>query len=82
MQQTRRAATTGDAGILLYGLTALSSYTGTALVLRSKKREDCAAQGKISAHKAPAAGTACGGRSSHPLRCSVLNMQQTPVVLV
>ena len=63
MQQERRAATTGGAGILLYGLTALSSYTGTALVLRSKKREDCAAQGKISAHKAPAAGTACGGCS-------------------
>lgn len=40
MQQARRAATTGDAGLLLYGLTALSSYTGTALVLRSKKRED------------------------------------------
>ena len=39
MQQARRAATTGGAGILLYGLTALSSYTGTALVLR-RKRED------------------------------------------
>ena len=30
---------TGDAGLLVYGLTALSSYTGTALVLR-RKRED------------------------------------------
>ena len=40
MQQARRDATTGDAGILLYGLTSLSSYTGTALVLRRRKRED------------------------------------------
>lgn len=30
---------TGDAGLLVYGLTALSSYAGTALVLR-RKRED------------------------------------------
>lgn len=30
---------TGDAGLLVYGLTALSSCTGTALVLR-RKRED------------------------------------------
>ena len=30
---------TGDAGLLVFGLTALSSYTGTALVLR-RKRED------------------------------------------
>ena len=31
---------TGDAGMLVYGLTALGGYTGTALVLRRRKRED------------------------------------------
>ncbi len=35
----KKSSRTGDAGLLVYGLTALSSYTGTALVLR-RKRED------------------------------------------
>lgn len=35
----KKSPRTGDAGLLVYGLTALSSYTGTALVLR-RKRED------------------------------------------
>ena len=35
----RKSSRTGDAGLLVYGLAALSSYTGTALVLR-RKRED------------------------------------------
>jgi len=30
---------TGDAGMLVYGLAALGGYTGTALVLRRRKRE-------------------------------------------
>ena len=35
----KKSPRTGDAGLLVFGLTALSSYTGTALVLR-RKRED------------------------------------------
>ena len=35
----KKSSRTGDAGLLVYGLAALSSYTGTALVLR-RKRED------------------------------------------
>ena len=34
----RKSATTADPGILLYGVMALSSYTGTALLVRGRKK--------------------------------------------
>ena len=36
----RRSATTADPGVLLYGMMALSSYTGTALLVRGRKKHD------------------------------------------
>ena len=36
----KTSPTTADAGLLAYGITALGSYTGTALLLRRRKRED------------------------------------------
>ena len=36
----RKSATTADPGILLYGVMALSSYTGTALLVRGRKKHD------------------------------------------
>ena len=37
---TKTSAGTGDAGLLPYAVTALMSYTGTAALLRRRKRED------------------------------------------
>ena len=37
---TKPSAGTGDAGLLPYAVTALMSYTGTAALLRRRKRED------------------------------------------
>ena len=36
----KTSPTTADAGLLAYGIAALGSYTGTALLLRRRKRED------------------------------------------
>lgn len=36
---TVQSATTGDAGVLAYAVTALLSYTGTALAVRGRKRK-------------------------------------------
>ena len=36
----KTSPTTVDAGLLAYGIAALGSYTGTALLLRRRKRED------------------------------------------
>ena len=36
----KASPTTADAGLLAYGIAALGSYTGTALLLRRRKRED------------------------------------------
>ena len=36
----QKAPSTGDAGLLAYGVMALSGYTGAALLLRRRKRED------------------------------------------
>ena len=36
----RKSVTTADPGILLYGVMALSSYTGTALLVRGRKKHD------------------------------------------
>ena len=36
----RKSAVTADPGILLYGVMALSSYTGTALLVRGRKKHD------------------------------------------
>ena len=38
--QKTNGATTADPGILLYGMMALSSYTGTALLVRGRKKHD------------------------------------------
>lgn len=37
---TKNSAATADPGVLLYGMMALSSYTGTALLVRGKKKHD------------------------------------------
>ena len=37
---TKPSAGTGDAGLLPYAVTAMMSYTGTAVLLRRRKRED------------------------------------------
>ena len=36
----RKSATTADPGVLLYGVMALSSYTGTALLVRGREKHD------------------------------------------
>ena len=38
--EAEKSPGTGDAGLLVYGLTALGGYTGAALVLRRRKREE------------------------------------------
>ena len=37
---TKNSAATADPGVLLYGVMALSSYTGTALLVRGRKKHD------------------------------------------